>query len=265
MGSLASAGAITKASAGTTIPETSAAITETASAESRAAAKPSQKRLLAETGVGFALILLVIWTPRPWQGFLWWLALGGIALIVADRFEGFAAMGLRLQNLGRSLWIAGAALLIAAIAVVIAARMHTLHMQEDGPFGFLAAYCAYAVWSGVQQFLLQGFFLPSILRLTKSPTLAVLLAAGLFSLAHVPSVLLVPLTFVWGLAACFLFLHYRNLYPLALAHAILGITVAITIPGHVDHNMRVGLGYLNYGHHRHGDRPYPLAQPLPKP
>jgi hypothetical protein len=35
-----------------------------------------------------------------------------------------------------------------------------------------------------------------------------------------------------------------------LAHAILGITVAITIPGPADHNMRVGLGYLRYNPHR---------------
>jgi hypothetical protein len=56
---------------------------------------------------------------------------------------------------------------------------------------------------------------------------------------------------VWGLAACLLFLCYRNLYPLALAHAIFGITIAITVPGPVDHNMRVGLGYLKYHHPSH--------------
>jgi hypothetical protein len=53
------------------------------------------------------------------------------------------------------------------------------------------------------------------------------------------------------LAACFLFLHYRNLYPLAMAHAVLGITVAIAVPGPVVHNMRVGLGYLTYRQHAH--------------
>jgi len=31
-----------------------------------------------------------------------------------------------------------------------------------------------------------------------------------------------------------------------MAHAVLGITVAIAVPGPVDHNMRVGLGYLRY-------------------
>jgi hypothetical protein len=45
--------------------------------------------------------------------------------------------------------------------------------------------------------------------------------------------------------------RYRNLYPLMMAHAILGITVALTVPGPVVHNMRVGLGYLTYLPHRH--------------
>ena len=35
-----------------------------------------------------------------------------------------------------------------------------------------------------------------------------------------------------------------------MAHAILGITIAITVPGPVDHNMRVGLGYLTYNPHK---------------
>jgi hypothetical protein len=45
-----------------------------------------------------------------------------------------------------------------------------------------------------------------------------------------------------------------------MAHAIMGIAIAITIPGPVDHNMRVGLGYLTYHH------PTRLSQPpLPQP
>jgi hypothetical protein len=72
---------------------------------------------------------------------------------------------------------------------------------------------------------------------------------------------LTPITFIWGFAACLLFLHYRNIYPLMIAHAILGITVAITIPGPVDHNMRVGLGYLRYDPHQHVHRTYHLSQP----
>jgi hypothetical protein len=242
--------------------ETGSAASATAGATPNAVQEQSKTRVLTETVVAFGLTLLVIWTPRPWQTVLWCVAAAGFAVIMAERFEGFAAMGLRIKNLGRSLWIAGAALLIAAIAVVVAARLHTLHVQ-DGLMGFAAAYCGYAVWSGVQQFLLQGFFLPRVLCLAKSPTLAALVTAGLFSLAHVPSALLVPITFLWGVAACLHFLHYRNLYPLAVAHAILGIAVAMTIPGPVDHNMRVGLGYLKYSPgHQHAVEPAsPPIQP----
>jgi membrane protease YdiL (CAAX protease family) len=84
------------------------------------------------------------------------------------------------------------------------------------------------------------------------------MAAVIFAVAHLPSPILTPVTLIWGFAACLLFLRYRNLYPLAMAHAILGISIAITIPGPVDHNMRVGLGYLTYGHTH---KPAPLPQP----
>ncbi len=79
--------------------------------------------------------------------------------------------------------------------------------------------------------------------------------------ARCPIPFLMPLTLVWGFAACLLFLRYRNIYPLMIAHAILGITVAMTIPGPVDHNMRVGLGYLTYYPHMHAQRMHRLTQP----
>ena len=87
-------------------------------------------------------------------------------------------------------------------------------------------------------------------RLTSNPRSGALAAATVFSLAHLPNPILTVVTFVWGLAACLFFLRYRNLYTLAIAHAILGITLAITVPGPVIHNMRLGLGYLTYAQHR---------------
>ena len=74
-------------------------------------------------------------------------------------------------------------------------------------------------------------------------------AAALFAIAHLPNPLLTVVTVLWGATACLLYLRYRNLYPLMIAHAILGIAIAITVPGPVDHNMRVGLGYLTYHSH----------------
>jgi hypothetical protein len=43
-----------------------------------------------------------------------------------------------------------------------------------------------------------------------------------------------------------MFRRYRNIYPLAIVHAMLGLTVAITTPDSLLHHMRVGIGYLRY-------------------
>jgi membrane protease YdiL (CAAX protease family) len=219
-----------------------------------------KRRAAIEIAVAYALIMAVEWTPRPLQRVLWLVAALGLALIVWRSFDGWQAMGFRAANFGRSLWIAAAALVLAAVAIGFAARMHTLHVP-GGVLAFLATYCAYAIWTGVQQFLLQGVFLLRFLHLIPRATMAALTAAALFSTAHLPNPVLTPITFIWGFAACLLFLRYRNIYPLMIAHAILGITVAMTIPGPVDHNMRVGLGYLRYDPHRHVHRTYHLTQP----
>jgi hypothetical protein len=111
---------------------------------------------------------------------------------------------------------------------------------------FVKTFWGYAIWSLMQQFLLQDFVLLRLMRLMPSKRAAVAAAAGLFALGHLPSPILTAVTLVWGAAACWLFLRYRNVFTLGVAHAVLGVCVAITVPGRVDHNMRVGLGYLRY-------------------
>ena len=160
-------------------------------------------------------------------------------------------MGFQSANFLRSIWVVGAALGVAAAAVLVARRMNTL-LWPGGPVPFLHRYLGYAMGACIQQILLQYFFLPRLLRLTRVPETAIVAAAIMFSLAHLPNPILTVVTLFWGIAACALFLRYRNLYTLAIAHTILGIAVAMTVPGPVIHNMRVGLGYLTYSsHHAH--------------
>jgi hypothetical protein len=210
----------------------------------------SRQRDLTELAVGYALIMLVIWTPRPWQRLLYIAAVVWIVIVTIVSFDGRKAMGMRLTNSLRSLWIVGASLLLAAAAVLIASRLDTLH-RPIGTSQFVKLYWGYAIWSCMQQFLLQDFFLLRLLRLLPTTTAAIIAATAMFALAHLPNPILTPMTVLWGFAACLLFLRYRNLYPLAISHAILGICVAVTVPGSLDHNMRVGLGYLTYHQHHH--------------
>lgn len=220
----------------------------------------SKRRDWIEIGVAYGLIEAVEWTPRPWQRGLWLVAALGLAFMLWRSFSGWAEMGFRTANLWRSAWIVSAAAVLAAAAMLISARAHAL-LMVDGLWGFPETYGAYAIWSAVQQILLQGFFLLRLLRLMPKPWQASLAAAAMFSAAHIPNPILVSLTFVWGFAACALFLRYRNLYPLMVAHAFLGITIAMTIPGPAVHNMRVGRAFLTYRPHMHPRHTHFLSQP----
>ena len=168
-----------------------------------------------------------------------------------------ARPGLRPANLRQSVWVAAAALAFAAVAVWIAAERHTLHEFE---FTMLAGwrFWGYVVWTFVQQFLLQDYFLFRLLRLLPNKRMAIVTAALLFAGAHIPNPLLMVATLVWGILACVLFLRYRDLYSLGLAQGVLGICIAVTIPGAMHHEMYVGRGYYDYRHHA---RSSALSQP----
>jgi len=219
------------------------------SAAERARCKlQSRRRDLLELSGIYTLILVVIWTPRPWQAFLWVLASIAMVYIAYLSFEGLRPMGLCTANLKRSLCAVGFATVVAIVALVLAYRLHTLHLPET-PWLFFRHYGLYALWAAVQQIILQWFFLSRSLRLLPDATSAAAFTAGLFAIAHLPNPVLTVITLFFGMASCFFFLHYRNLVPLAIAHAILGICIGVTIPAAIDHNMRVGISYLTYVEH----------------
>lgn len=228
-----------------------------------AVAERKPRRDLVELAIGYLLILLVIWTPRPYQRVLYGLAAVFLASVLWLSFRSFAAMGLRATNLGRSLWCFGIALVLATAVLLISAHLHALH-GVGGPADLVRRYWGYALWAFLQQILLQDFFLRRFLAvLPGRPMMSAICAATIFAVAHLPNPVLTPVTFVWGLLACVLFLHYRNLIPLALTHALFGIVLATAIPRPVIRNMRVGLGYLTYpathGRHQRRNAPHTVS------
>jgi membrane protease YdiL (CAAX protease family) len=143
------------------------------------------------------------------------------------------------------LWVVVVAAILAGLAVYTAGRMQTLHPLH-GPTPVLAHVWGYLIWSVMQEFLLQIYFLLRLMRLLPGKVAPVLAAAGFFSLAHLPNPVLTPITLLWGIAACLVFLRYRNIYALGIAHGILGLCVAVIVPDSLQHHMRVGIGYYRY-------------------
>lgn len=219
----------------------------------------SRLRDLLELLSAYGLILAVIWTPMPAQRILYWLAIGLVIGLTVLRREKLQSLGLAPTEAGRSLWIVAAAVVLAVLAVVAARQIGTLHgLPQIGYLSLRTRVIGYLIWSFVQEFLLQVFVLTRLMRLIPRRSLAIAVSALLFAIAHIPNPVLILLTLVWALIACHFFLRYRNLYALGLAHGILGLCVAITVPDALHHHMRVGLGYLRYQHpHRFHRRSAP--------
>jgi hypothetical protein len=213
-----------------------------------AAEKSPRRRAwdVTELLIGYGLVLTVLWTPRPLQHWLYFLALAWFIFSIVVSFDGWKSLGCSMAGFWRSSWVIGVALLLAMIAMYLASSLHTLHHPGGQPVQWLKSFGGYTVWALMQQLLLQGYFLTRLLRIVPNATLAAFLTASIFAIAHLPNPILAPLTLIWGLTACLIFIRSRNVYPLAIAHAILGICIAITIPGPMLHNMRVGLGYMRY-------------------
>lgn len=220
---------------------------ESAAGGGSTAGKSPRRRawIIAELFIGYGLVLAVLWTPRPEQHWLYFLALAWFIFSIVLSFEGWKSLGCSVAGFWRSSWVIGVALLLAVIATYLAGSFHTLH-QPANPVQWVKSFGGYTIWALMQQLLLQGYFLARLLRIVPNATAAAFLTASIFAIAHLPNPILAPLTLVWGLTACLIFIRSRTVYPLAIAHAILGICIAITVPGPVVHNMRVGLGYIRY-------------------
>jgi hypothetical protein len=207
---------------------------------------------LVELATAYALIQAAIWSLNPWQRVFYWAAVAWIVVTTCLHRPTWRTLGLGLPGLVRSIWVIAAAGLLAAGAAYAADRMHLLHRLHGPPL--VTRYWGYLIWAVMQQFLLQIYFLLRLTRLLPGKAAPILVAAGLFSLAHLPNPVLTPVTMVWGIIACLLFLRYRNIFTLGLAHGILGICVAVIVPDPILHHMRVGIGYYRYHPHQRHQR-----------
>jgi hypothetical protein len=199
-------------------------------------------RTLLELFVTYALILITIWTSGRTQRVLFYTTGGWILLNSLFPRQLRELGGLKPSGLQRSWWIIATALAAGGLAVAIAADLGTLQLPSRLP----ARIPGYVVWSFMQQYILQDYFLQRVRRLTAHTYLAVVTTGVLFSLAHLPNPLLTIAALFWGITSCALFVRYRDIYSLGMTHAVLGLCVAFTVPDAMHHGMRVGSGYKTY-------------------
>lgn len=192
----------------------------------------------------WALIEATIWTSGKTQFRLFWIATTFVLVTTAIHRPHLEELGLGLRGLRSSLWVIPAAIVLASLSIFLAWTAGTLHALF-GVVGVARHSIGYGIWAVFQQFLLQSYFFLRLERLI-STRAAALLSPALFCFVHIPNPVLVAVCIVAGWVACEVFRRHRNIYALGVAHAILGITIAVTVPNDIQRHMRVGIGYYHY-------------------
>jgi hypothetical protein len=116
----------------------------------------------------------------------------------------------------------------------------SLHFKEPQRFVGYFMFCV------VQQVGLNSLLTNRLMAAFAKPAPVILLAGALFAALHWPNPVLMPLTFVGGVVMSFLFVRERNILPLALGQAILGLLISWAFPVAWHHAMRVGPGYFTF-------------------
>jgi hypothetical protein len=201
--------------------------------------------LWAQVVIAFLLIESALWSVGPTQkmfSFVGMLAILGFT--VANRSS------LRELGLGRTgFWGAMVAVPIALLVAIGFLALGVWAGTLRSLFGVGSVYLhafGYGIWSLEQEFILNSFFYLLLEKLLGNNRRTALCAALLFSFAHIPNPILVPATLVGGMLFIEAFRRWRNIYPLGLAHAALGLSLAITVPDTWMHHMRVGLSFLRF-------------------
>ena len=203
----------------------------------------SGTRDLIELFVGYGAIIGTIWSPGHWQNILSPFVLVLTLGIILWRRPSRDDLGVGMRGLFASLWILPAAIGLAAASVFVAARLGTLHPLYHADTGHVMGYI---LWTIYQQVLLQDYFMPRLEPFFTNDAITVTVTGVLFAAAHLPNLVLVAATLVWGIVSCAVFRRYRNLWILGLAQGLLGLCFAVCVPDAMHHHLRVGLGYLRY-------------------
>jgi membrane protease YdiL (CAAX protease family) len=206
-----------------------------------------------EAGAVFALLISYIWFFQALARGSWMILLAMIVVSHVVRGETPADLGLRRAGFAECARRFGVlVLLIAAVGTTLGFAFATVrHVAAWQVAGVLLGYVPWALF---QQYLLNGYFTNRV-QASLDPRhqfLVAPIAGAMFAGAHAPNAFLMVVTLIGGAVAAMAYQRHRNLFFLALAHALIGTMLWLVVPDSVSHHLRVGPGMWRHGHAPHG-------------
>jgi membrane protease YdiL (CAAX protease family) len=200
----------------------------------------------AELLIVFAGVLVYIWRLQfTFPNFAILLLIFIVASFLAHR-DSFSKLGFGSRGIVSGLKM------LAMPTALIAAALLLIGVEEGMLAGWsfswekLTSLGRYFAWCLFQQFGLESFFTNRLAEVFKKPKRAEWASAAIFAAFHIPNPVLMPITLLGGVCLASVFLKTRNLVPVAIAQAVVGSLLGMTLPPVWHHGLRVGPGYYNY-------------------
>lgn len=133
--------------------------------------------------------------------------------------------------------------LMSVVLVIVGFSLGASRHVSPGWITSLGGYFAFCL---LQQVALNSLLHNRMMSLMHNEWLAAAFTGAIFAACHWPNPVLVPLTFVGGAAMAWMFGRVRNIIPLAIGQALLGMLVGWAFPMAWHHHMRVGPGYYQW-------------------
>lgn len=192
------------------------------------------------------VVLWIIWYEPPRTSHAWiilpvWL----IASFLIHR-DTPKTLGWRADNLWPAL--VQSTLVLAPMATALIAIGFASGRQIPNAPGTFAPrhFVNYFAFCLLQQIALNSLFTNHLMFLTRRTWSTAILAGTIFAAMHWPNPVLIPATFIAGIATSWLFTRERNILPLAAWQMVLGLLVGWAFPIAWTHALRVGPGYYTF-------------------
>lgn len=167
----------------------------------------------------------------------------GLFLIVLTSFvrkDSLKELGIRFDNIKPS---GKECIIVSLIGANLLFAFFFIHHEGFTPNSFQRLFFRildYALAGTGQQFLLQSIIFVRLNQIFKNKRGAILTAAVIFSLLHVPNIPLMVVTLIAGLVCCILFVRHRNIFTLGITHGVMAVMVySLFVPAVIE-NFRTG-------------------------